>query len=74
MKSIDYDNGLANKMDVVRFKITENGLKEIQASTPVITFEENENKSVEVRGEAIEYLNGVTITDTNENIELSRCY
>ena len=60
-------------MDVVRFKITENGLKEIQASTPVITFDEGENKSVEVRrGDAIDYLSGVTVTDTNENIELSK--
>ncbi|MBC5641200.1 immunoglobulin-like domain-containing protein, partial [Clostridium lentum] len=72
-ESIDYDNGLADKMDVVRFKITENGLKEIQASTPVITFDEGKNKSVEVRrGDAIDYLSGVTVTDTNENIELSK--
>ena len=72
-ESIDYDNGLADKMSVVRFKITENGLKEIQASTPVITFDEAENKSVEVRrGDAISYLSGVTVTDTNENIELSK--
>ena len=72
-KSQDYDNGLGEKMDVVRFKITENGLKEIQASTPSITFDEGENKSVEVRrGEAISYLSGVTVTDTNENIELSK--
>ena len=72
-ESIDYDNGLGEKMDVVRFKITENGLKEIQASTPVITFDEGENKSVEVRrGDVISYLSGVTVTDTNENIELSK--
>ena len=72
-KSQDYDNGLGEKMDVVRFKITENGLKEIQASTPAITFDEGENKSVEVRrGDAISYLSGVTVTDTNENIELSK--
>ncbi len=72
-ESIDYDNGLGEKMGVVRFKITENGLKEIQASTPVITFDEGENKSVEVRrGDAIDYLSGVTVTDTNENIELSK--
>lgn len=72
-KSIDYDNGLSNKMDVVRFKITENGLQEITASTPVITFEEGNGNSVEVkRGEAIDYLNGVTLTDANENISLSK--
>ena len=72
-ESIDYDNGLGEKMDVVRFKITENGLKEIQASTPAITFDEGENKSVEVRrGDVISYLSGVTVTDTNENIELSK--
>ena len=72
-ESIDYDNGLGEKMGVVRFKITENGLKEIQASTPAITFDEGENKSVEVRrGDAISYLSGVTVTDTNENIELSK--
>ena len=72
-ESIDYDNGLGEKMGVVRFKITENGLKEIQASTPVITFDEGKNKSVEVRrGDAISYLSGVTVTDTNENIELSK--
>lgn len=72
-ESIDYDNGLSNKMDVVRFKITENGLQEITASTPVITFEEGNGNSVEVkRGEAIDYLNGVTLTDANENISLSK--
>ena len=72
-ESIDYDNGLADKMSIVRFKITENGLKEIQASTPAITFDEGENKSVEVRrGDVISYLSGVTVTDTNENIELSK--
>nr|WP_302633354.1 immunoglobulin-like domain-containing protein [uncultured Clostridium sp.] len=72
-KTHDYSNGLISEMEKVRFKITEDGLQEIKASTPVITFEENENTSVEVkRGEAIEYLNGVTITDTNEHIELSK--
>lgn len=72
-KTHDYSNGLIAEMEKVRFKITEDGLQEIKASTPVITFEENENTSVEVkRGEAIEYLNGVTITDTNEHIELSK--
>ena len=72
-KTHDYSNGLISEMEKVRFKITEDGLQEIKASTPVITFEENENTSVEVkRGEAIEYLNGVTITDSNEHIELSK--
>ena len=72
-KTHDYSNGLISEMEKVRFKITEDGLQEIKASTPVITFEENENTSVEVkRGEAIEYLNGVTITDNNEHIELSK--
>ena len=72
-KTHDYSNGLISEMEKVRFKITEDGLQEIKATTPTITFEENENTSVEVkRGEAIEYLKGVTITDTNEHIELSK--
>ncbi|MFQ6883923.1 immunoglobulin-like domain-containing protein, partial [Clostridium sp.] len=70
--SKDYENGLGSKMDEVRFKITENGLQEITATTPVITFDEGDN-SVEVkRGGEISYLAGVSVSDESENVPISK--
>jgi len=74
-KTHDYSNGLISEMEKVRFKITEDGLQEIKATTPTITFNEGngENDFVEVkRGDAIDYLDGVTVNDINENIPLSK--
>ncbi|MFR2265786.1 MAG: immunoglobulin-like domain-containing protein, partial [Clostridium sp.] len=71
----NYNNGLISEMEKVRFKITENGLQEIKATTPTITFNEGngENDFVEVkRGDEIDYLDGVTVNDINENISLSK--
>ncbi|MFR2220867.1 immunoglobulin-like domain-containing protein, partial [Clostridium sp.] len=70
--SKNYENGLGSKMDEVRFKITENGLQEITATTPVITFDEGD-KSVEVkRGGEISYLAGVSVSDESENVPISK--
>ncbi|WP_302631341.1 immunoglobulin-like domain-containing protein, partial [uncultured Clostridium sp.] len=70
--SKNYEDGLGSKMDEVRFKITENGLQEITATTPVITFDEGDN-SVEVkRGGEISYLAGVSVSDESENVPISK--
>ena len=74
-KTHDYNTGLKeeNDMNSVRFRITENGLKEIGPSTPEINFAEGDNNSVEVkRGDTVNYLNNITIVDATENIAFEK--
>ena len=74
-KTHNYNNGLKTEeaMKSVRFRINENGLKEIGPSTPQISFGEGENNSVEVkRGDTVNYLNNITITDATENIPFEK--
>ena len=70
----NFSNGLKDQEEMknIRFKITENGLQEITATTPVITFDEGDN-SVEVkRGGEISYLAGVSVSDESENVPISK--
>ena len=59
-------------MNEVRFKITENGLQEITATTPVITFDEGDNSVDVKRGGEISYLAGVSVSDESENVPISK--
>lgn len=59
-------------MKNIRFKITENGLQEITATTPVITFDEGDNSVDVKRGGEISYLAGVSVSDESENVPISK--
>lgn len=64
----DYSNGFGdtNKYSEVRFKITDDGLKEMTKKDPIVTV--TDNKTIK-RGDNIELLDGVLVNTQDQNNE-----